>query len=123
MVKINFKKVLGDPQAKTLKRLKKRVKEINELAPKYGIKLLVVMGSGLIGDTDPAWNFRHINDPLGENGSNYYIDMYLERLRETAERDTPARAATICALTNDRALPLSIWRSARLARVCKAPSS
>lgn len=30
-----FKKVLGDPQAKTLKRLTKRVKSINDLAPKY----------------------------------------------------------------------------------------
>ncbi|MDB5166508.1 MAG: secA [Candidatus Saccharibacteria bacterium] len=30
-----FKKVLGDPQAKTVKRLRKRVAEINKLAPKY----------------------------------------------------------------------------------------
>ena len=30
-----LKRVLGDPQAKTLKRLRKRVKAINELAPKY----------------------------------------------------------------------------------------
>lgn len=30
-----LKRVLGDPQAKTLKRLKKRVAEINRLAPKY----------------------------------------------------------------------------------------
>ncbi len=30
-----LKKVLGDPQAKTLKRLKKRVRLINDLAPKY----------------------------------------------------------------------------------------
>lgn len=30
-----FKKVLGDPQAKTVKRLQKRVKAVNELAPKY----------------------------------------------------------------------------------------
>jgi preprotein translocase subunit SecA len=30
-----LKKVLGDPQAKTIKRLRKRVKTINELAPKY----------------------------------------------------------------------------------------
>lgn len=59
---------------------------INELAPKYGIEIVAVLGSGLIGDSDPAWNFRHINDPLGENGSNYYIDMYLERVREIAER-------------------------------------
>ena len=30
-----FKKVLGDPQARTIKRLKKRVRLINDLAPKY----------------------------------------------------------------------------------------
>ena len=30
-----FKKILGDPQAKTIKRLRKRVKEVNALAPKY----------------------------------------------------------------------------------------
>lgn len=30
-----LKKVLGDPQAKTLKRLRKRVKQVNDLAPKY----------------------------------------------------------------------------------------
>jgi preprotein translocase subunit SecA len=30
-----LKKVLGDPQAKTLKRLRKRVRTINDLAPKY----------------------------------------------------------------------------------------
>ena len=30
-----FKKILGDPQARTVKRLKKRVNEINALAPKY----------------------------------------------------------------------------------------
>jgi len=32
---IVFKKILGDPQAKTIKRLRKRVKVINALAPKY----------------------------------------------------------------------------------------
>jgi preprotein translocase subunit SecA len=32
---IVFKKILGDPQAKAVKRLKKRVKGINDLAPKY----------------------------------------------------------------------------------------
>ncbi len=30
-----FKKILGDPQAKTVKRLRKRVKEVNALEPKY----------------------------------------------------------------------------------------
>lgn len=32
---IVFKKILGDPQAKTIKRLRRRVKVINDLAPKY----------------------------------------------------------------------------------------
>ena len=35
MVKVNFKRVLGNPQAKTIKRLRKRVKDINALADKY----------------------------------------------------------------------------------------
>src|SRR4051812_32573562 len=30
-----FKKVLGDPQARTIKRLKKRVREVNDLEEKY----------------------------------------------------------------------------------------
>jgi preprotein translocase subunit SecA len=30
-----LKRILGDPQAKTLKRLKKRVRAVNDLAPKY----------------------------------------------------------------------------------------
>ena len=32
---IVFKKILGDPQAKTVKRLRKRVKDVNDLADKY----------------------------------------------------------------------------------------
>jgi preprotein translocase subunit SecA len=35
VAKINFKKLLGDPQAKTIKRLRKRVKDVNALASKY----------------------------------------------------------------------------------------
>jgi preprotein translocase subunit SecA len=35
-VNIVFKKILGDPQAKTVKRLRKRVREVNNLADKYG---------------------------------------------------------------------------------------
>ncbi len=35
MAKINLKKLLGDPQAKTLKRIRKQVKSINDLAGTY----------------------------------------------------------------------------------------
>ncbi len=34
-MKLNFKKLLGDPQAKTVKRLRKRVQDVNALADKY----------------------------------------------------------------------------------------
>ena len=35
MVKLSLKKLLGDPQAKTIRRLKKRVRAINDLESKY----------------------------------------------------------------------------------------
>ena len=59
---------------------------INDLAPKYGLNVLAVLGSGLIGDKDPSWGFEHINDPLNEQGSNRYIDMYVERVNEVTAR-------------------------------------
>jgi hypothetical protein len=59
---------------------------INEVAPKYGLSVLAVLGSGLIGDLDPTWSFEHINDPLNESGTNAYIDVYLERVREIIAR-------------------------------------
>lgn len=59
---------------------------ITEIAPKYGLKVLVVAGSGLIGDVDPAWNFRYINEQLGAGGSNRYIDEFVHRVGEISER-------------------------------------
>ena len=59
---------------------------INEVAPRYGLKLLAVVGSGVIGDLDPTWSFGHINDPLNEQGTNYYIDQYIQRVDEIMDR-------------------------------------
>ena len=59
---------------------------INELAPRYGLKVLAVLGSGLIGDRDPAWSFKQVNADLDEARSNPYIDLYVERVEEIAER-------------------------------------
>ena len=59
---------------------------INELAPLYGINILAVFGSGMIGDRDPAWSFDHINEPLNESGSNRYIDLFVQRVEEVTER-------------------------------------
>lgn len=62
---------------------------INEVAPRYGLKILAVMGSGMIGDRDRSWSFQHINDPLNEAGTNAYIDKYVERVDEVMERYGP----------------------------------
>ncbi len=59
---------------------------INELAPRYGLNILAVLGSGLIGDRDPTWSFQHINDSVSETGSNYYIDQYVQRVDEIMQR-------------------------------------
>ncbi len=66
---------------------------INELAPKYGIKVLAVIGSGVIGDNDPSWSFDHINEPLNDQHTNRYIDEYLRRVREITSRYGPKLAA------------------------------
>jgi hypothetical protein len=59
---------------------------INEVAPRYGLKVLAVAGSGMIGDMDQNWSFHYINETLGADGSNRYIDLYLQRIREISER-------------------------------------
>lgn len=59
---------------------------LTEVAPKYGLQVLIVAGSGLIGDLDPTWNFRYINEPLGAGGSNRYIDTYVQRVAEFTKR-------------------------------------
>ncbi len=59
---------------------------INSVAPKYGLNILAVLGSGLIGDLDPTWNLRYVNDPLDDSGSNRYINLYTERVREIVTR-------------------------------------
>ena len=59
---------------------------INDLAPRYGLKVLAVLGSGLIGDRDRTWSFDQINADLDESGSNAYIDLYVERVVEIVDR-------------------------------------
>ncbi|CAN5828420.1 hypothetical protein BH23CHL2_BH23CHL2_13770 [soil metagenome] len=59
---------------------------INEAAPRYGLNVLAVLGSGLIGGRNPAWSFERINDPLTESGSNPYIDLYVNRVQDIMTR-------------------------------------
>lgn len=64
-VRIEFHAELGDGTGPGPIDYSKHDWFINELAPKYGIKVLAVLGSGLIGDENPAYGYEHINEPLG----------------------------------------------------------
>jgi hypothetical protein len=59
---------------------------INELAPKYGIKVLLLLGSGVLVDLDETYKFHRINDRPDSQGRNHYTRTYVERVREIAER-------------------------------------
>ncbi len=59
---------------------------IDTLAPKYGIKVLAVLGTGVLGDYDPTYQFQHINDTPSADGSNYYSQAYEQRVKEIVDR-------------------------------------
>ena len=58
---------------------------IKEAAPKYGIKVLALLGSGILADTDKTYQVTHINDPLDANGTNLYTRTFVDRAREIAD--------------------------------------
>ncbi|HET8632129.1 MAG TPA: hypothetical protein VFL91_32280 [Thermomicrobiales bacterium] len=61
---------------------------IKECAPKYGLKVLLLLGSGLIDDsrTDPTVSFARMNDPADRpDGTNNYVRLYTERVKEVAD--------------------------------------
>ncbi|MFN8515759.1 MAG: hypothetical protein U0232_09985 [Thermomicrobiales bacterium] len=61
---------------------------VRECAPKYGLKVLMLLGSGLIDDpeVDPAVRFLRINDPPDRpDGTNGYIRLYTQRAKEIAD--------------------------------------
>ena len=66
---------------------------IRELAPKYGIKVLAVMGSGVLADLDKTYEFRHINDTPGPDGTNLYSRAFVQRVAEVADHYGDAIAA------------------------------
>ena len=58
---------------------------INTLAPKYHIKVLAVLGTGVIGDFDPTFQFQHINDTPDANGNNAYGQTYVQRVQQIVD--------------------------------------
>ena len=62
---------------------------VKECAPKYGLKVLMLLGSGLLDDpeVDPTVRFIRINDaPDRADGTNGYIRLYTARAKEIADR-------------------------------------
>jgi hypothetical protein len=42
------------------------------LAPRYGMKVLTVLGSGILADVDPTYAFSRIDEPPDREGRNRY---------------------------------------------------
>ena len=61
---------------------------IKECAPKYGLKVLLLLGSAVIADnrSDPTVSFARINDEADRpDGTNNYIRLYTTRAKEVAD--------------------------------------
>ncbi len=60
---------------------------IKECAPKYGLKVLLLLGSAVIdhSSVDPTVSFSRINDPADRpDGTNNYVRLYTDRAKEIA---------------------------------------
>ncbi|HET7035127.1 MAG TPA: glycosyl hydrolase, partial [Thermomicrobiaceae bacterium] len=58
---------------------------IQQLAPKYGLKVLLVLGAGTIGDLDKTYQFQHINDQPGADGLNLWGRTYLQYVKQVVD--------------------------------------
>ena len=78
---IVFKKVLGDPQAKTIKRLKRRVKIINALEPTYQ----------RMSDAELRNQTERLKERLGKESLDAILPDAFATVRETAHRTLKQR--------------------------------
>lgn len=57
-----------------------------DLAPRYQLEVLALLGSDILADLDPAYTFHHINDPPDREGRNRYTRAFVERTTEIVSR-------------------------------------
>lgn len=57
-----------------------------DLAPRYGMKVLAVLGSGILADVDESYRFRTINESPDRDGRNRYTRAFVERTKEIVGR-------------------------------------
>lgn len=64
-----------------------------ELAPRYGLRTLAVLGSGILADVDETYAFSRINDSPDRDGRNRYTRAFVERTSEIVSRYSTALGA------------------------------
>ncbi|MCX7623549.1 MAG: glycoside hydrolase family protein [Thermomicrobium sp.] len=64
-----------------------------DLAPRYGMRVLGVLGSGILADLDPTYAFSRINDTPDREGRNRYTRAFVTRTAEIVGRYGPVLAA------------------------------
>ncbi|MDI3339269.1 MAG: glycosyl hydrolase [Sphaerobacter sp.] len=58
---------------------------VRDSAPRHGLKILAVLGSGILADLDKTYQFKHINDRPGQDGTNTYSRAFVQRTHEILE--------------------------------------
>ena len=66
---------------------------VNQLAPKYGFRLLALLSSGILADVDPSYHFFHINDAPDTSGRNAYTRAFVSRAKEIVDHAGDAISA------------------------------
>jgi hypothetical protein len=98
-IRIEFHAEYGQPSGPGYIDWRKYDWFINECAPKYGLKVLALLNSGILSDTDPAYSVARLLDPPDGQGSdpndgtNNYIRAFRDRARGIADRYGPNIAA------------------------------
>ncbi|MCS7294528.1 MAG: hypothetical protein NZ761_03935, partial [Dehalococcoidia bacterium] len=64
-----------------------------DLAPRYEMKVLAVLGAGILADVDPVYAFSRINEVPDREGRNRYTRAFVERTAEIVGRYGPALGA------------------------------
>ena len=98
-VRIEFHAEINEPVGPGGIAYHKYDRFIREIAPRHGLKVLALLNSGILSDTDPAYVIERLNDPPDGAGtdpadqSNNYIRIFQDRARQIADHYGDAIAA------------------------------
>jgi hypothetical protein len=98
-VRIEFHAEIGQTTGPGVIDYAKYDRFIREIAPKHGLKVLALLNSGILADTDWTYRIERLEDPPDGAGgdptdlSNHYIRAFVARAREIADHYGSAIAA------------------------------